>query len=90
MKPGHWGLEQDDPIIRRRLVQKMTLLAESAAQQVPPPETELMEWYEAHPGLYRTEPRLGFKHIYFSHDRAMTAAQSEDASALLSRLGRIG
>ena len=79
------GLEQDDPIVRRRLVQKMTLLAESAAQQVPPPETELMEWYEAHPGLYRTEPRLGFKHIYFSQDRRDGSAE-EDASALLSRL----
>ena len=79
------GLDQDDPIVRRRLVQKMTLLAESAAQQVPPPETELMEWYEAHPGLYRTEPRLGFKHIYFSQDRRDGSAE-EDASALLSLL----
>ena len=79
------GLDQDDPIVRRRLVQKMTLLAESAAQQVPPSETELMEWYEAHPGLYRTEPRLGFRHIYFSHDRRAGAAE-KDASALLSRL----
>ena len=82
------GLEQDDPIVRRRLVQKMTLLAESAAQQVPPPETELMEWYEAHPGLYRTEPRLGFKHIYFSQDRRDGSAE-EDASALLSRLAEL-
>ena len=80
------GLEQDDPIVRRRLVQKMTLLAESAAQQVPPSETELMEWYEAHPGLYRTEPRLGFRHIYFSQDRRDSSAE-KDAAALLSRLG---
>ncbi len=79
------GLEQDDPIIRRRLVQKMTLLTETAAQQAQPTEAELMEWYEAYPDLYRTEPRLGFKHIYFSHDRRNDNA-GEDASALLSRL----
>ena len=79
------GLEQDDPIIRRRLVQKMDLLTESAAQQVQPGETELMAWYDAHPELYRTEPRLGFKHIYFSHDRRDNSAE-KDASALLSRL----
>ena len=79
------GLEQGDPIIRRRLVQKMTLLAETAAQQAQPTEAELMEWYEAHPDLYRMEPRLGFKHIYFSHDRRNGSA-GEDASALLSRL----
>ena len=76
------GLEQDDPIVRRRLVQKMTLLAESAAQQVQPSETELMEWYEAHPDLYHTEPRLGFKHIYFSHDRRAGGAE-KDASTLV-------
>ncbi len=80
------GLEQGDPIVRRRLVQKMTLLAESAAQQVPPTEAELMEWYEAHPDLYHTEPRLGFKHIYFSQDRRNTSAE-KDATALLSRPG---
>ena len=79
------GLEQGDPIIRRRLVQKMTLLTETAAQQAQPTEAELMEWYDAHPDLYRMEPRLGFKHIYFSHDRRDGNAE-EDASALLSRL----
>ena len=80
------GLEQGDPIVRRRLVQKMTLLAESAAQQVPPTEAELMEWYEAHPDLYRTEPRLGFRHIYFSQDRRNNSAE-KDSATLLSRLG---
>ena len=79
------GLEQDDPVIRRRLTQKLSLLAESAAQQVAPGETELMAWYEAHPGLYRREVRLGFRHIYFSHDRPGGNAQ-QDAAALLSRI----
>ena len=79
------GLEHGDPIIRRRLVQKMTLLTETAAQQAQPTEAELMEWYNAHPDLYRMEPRLGFKHIYFSHDRRDGTAE-EDASALLPRL----
>ena len=80
------GLEQDDRIIRRRLVQKMELLAESAAQQVLPSEAELLEWYEAHPELYRSDPRLGFRHIYFSHDRRDNSAEN-DAAMLLTRLG---
>ena len=79
------GLELDDPVIRRRLAQKMNLLAESAAQQAEPGEAELLAWYEAHPELYRTEPRLGFRHIYFSHDRPGGSA-ADDAAALLSRL----
>ena len=80
------GLEQDDQVIRRRLVQKMELLAESAAQQLQPSATELLEWYEAHPELYRAEPRLGFRHIYFSHDRRDNSAE-QDAAMLLTRLG---
>ncbi len=79
------GLEQDDPVIRRRLVQKMELLAESAAQQARPAGPELLEWYEAHPELYRSDARLGFRHIYFSHDRRDSSAAA-DASALLPRL----
>ena len=79
------GLEYGDPVIRRRLAQKMNLLAESSAQQLEPGEDELRAWYDAHPELYRTEPRLGFKHIYFSHDRPDGRAV-DDAKALLSRL----
>ena len=79
------GLEYGDPVIRRRLTQKMSLLTESAAQQAEPGADTLLAWYEAHPELYRTEPRLGFKHIYFSHDRPGGQA-AEDAGALLSRL----
>ncbi len=79
------GLELDDPVIRRRLAQKMNLLAESAAQQAEPGEAELLAWYEAHPELYRTQDRLGFSHIYFSHDRPGGNA-AHDAAALLSLL----
>lgn len=80
------GLERDDPVIRRRLVQKMDLLAESAAQQARPSEAELLEWYEAHPELYRSDPRLGFRHIYFSRDGRGNGAE-QDAAAQLARLG---
>ncbi len=83
------GLELDDPVIRRRLAQKMNLLAESAAQQTEPGEAELLAWYEAHPELYRTQDRLGFSHIYFSHDQPGGSA-AQNAAALLSRLEGTG
>lgn len=79
------GLELDDPVIRRRLAQKMNLLTESAAQQAEPGEGELLAWYKAHPELYRTQDRLGFRHIYFSRDRPGGSA-ADDTAALLSRL----
>ena len=80
------GLEQDDPVIRRRLAQKMDLLAESVARQAQPSESELRDWYQAHPDLYRSDPRLGFRHIYFSPDRRGNRAE-QDAAMLLNRLG---
>ena len=59
------GLEQDDPVVRRRLAQKMAMLAESAAQQVEPGEAELLAWYEAHPELYRAEAQARFQaHLF--------------------------
>ena len=82
------GLEQDDQIVRRRLVQKMTFLVESIAELSQPPAAELMEWYHAHPALYRTEPTLSIKHIYFSQDRRGEQA-GKDALSALSRLDNI-
>ena len=82
VKPGPW-MAQDDPV-SAAAVPKGTA-AESAAQQVQPADAELLEWYEAHPELYSSDPRLGFKHIYFSHDRRDTSAE-KDAAALLPRL----
>ena len=62
------GLDIDDPIIRRRLVQKMQFLSEDLAVLDELRDEEIRAYYEEHEDDYRVPPRLTFSHIYFSTD----------------------
>ena len=79
------GLDRDDTIIRRRMRQKLEFVTEDVVEQVAPTEEDLQAFLRAHPDAYRSEPRLSFRHIYFSPDRRADAAR--DAAAALERLG---
>lgn len=70
-------LDVDDPVIRRRIAQKMQFLAEA---QLPPPPTDpqLQAWLDQHAERYQREPRYSLRQVYFS---AQTPA-AEIASAL--------
>lgn len=63
------GLDRGDPIVRRRLVQKMEFLLEGTVQVPEPTEAELREHLEQHPDDFRRPPRVGFTHVFFSRDR---------------------
>ncbi len=76
------GLEADDTIIRRRLVQKMEFLSEDLALQVEPIDEALRAFFEAHAEDYRLPPRLTFSHIYFNLDRRGEAARQDAEQAL--------
>ena len=76
------GLEADDTIIRRRLVQKMEFLSEDLALQVEPTDEALGAFFEAHAEDYRLPPRLTFSHIYFNLDRRGEAARQDAEQAL--------
>ena len=76
------GLEADDTIIRRRLVQKMEFLSEDLALQVEPTDEALHAFFEAHVEDYRLPPRLTFSHIYFSPDRRGEATRQDAEQAL--------
>ncbi len=76
------GLETDDIIIRRRLVQKMEFLSEDLALQVEPPEEALRAFFETHVEDYRVPPRLTFSHIYFNLDRRGESARRDSEEAL--------
>lgn len=80
------GLDQDDIIIRRRLRQKLELLAEDVAMLAPPDEAQLKAYLDQHEAEYRLEPRISLKQIYFSSDRRGAAAAAQDAKDLLQRM----
>ena len=77
-------LDQNDVIVRRRLAQKLTFIAEDVAALVPAEEAELRRHYAANPERYATPAVVSFSHIYFSPDQRANA--SAEAAAALAAL----
>lgn len=69
-------LDRDDTIIRRRLVQKLTFIAEDVAK---PDKADLRNWFRAHRQQYRLEPRFTFSQLFFSGDHAEALASAREA-----------
>ena len=78
------GLDRDDPIIQRRLAQKMDFLAADVAALQDPGEAELREWYQSNSTRFAMPPRVSFHHLYFSSDRGARAR--DDAAAALDHI----
>ncbi len=72
------GLDTDDPVIRRRLRNKMEFLATSAAENSPPTDADLMRYYAANKARYAADPAYSFDQRYYGEDetgaRAAVAA----------------
>lgn len=83
------GLDQDDIVIRRRLRQKLELLAEDIASLAAPTEQDLQSYLDENPDDFAVEPHLTLRHVYFSRDRRGAAAQ-QDALQLLQRISTDG
>jgi hypothetical protein len=62
------GLDRDDIVIRRRLRQKMEFFAEEMAA-AEPSEGELSAYLAAHPGQFRSEDSVTFRHAFLSASR---------------------
>ncbi|MFW6067817.1 MAG: peptidyl-prolyl cis-trans isomerase [Myxococcota bacterium] len=63
------GLDEGDPIVRRRLVQKMEFLLEGTVRVSEPTEEELRAYLRAHPDAFRAPSRIGFTHAFFGRDQ---------------------
>lgn len=83
------GLDQDDIVIRRRLRQKLELLAEDVAALAAPTDEQLQAHLERSADDFRIEPRLTLRQVYFSRDRRGAAAEA-DAQQLLQRIAADG
>ena len=70
------GLDQDDEIIRRRLIQKLEFLQRDAVANTNPAPAELRNFYAGHTRQFSLAPRVSFAQVYFSAD------QGGDAHAL--------
>ncbi len=78
------GLDKGDPIVRRRLAQRMNFLAADIATLQEPSDATLRDWYAVNSARFAELPRVSFRHLYFSFDRDQSAR--DDAAAALRHL----
>ena len=82
------GLDQNDTILRRRLMQKMEFLSNDLAELNQPDESALNKYFLENQEKYRLPARVSFTHIYFSLDKR-GAKVVEDAKSVLSGLNAL-
>jgi peptidyl-prolyl cis-trans isomerase C len=78
------GLDQNDVIIHRRLMQKMDFLAANLSSMAVPDDEVLQGYYEANKEAYRVDEKRSFTHIYFSGEKRGANAEA-DAQAFLDK-----
>lgn len=79
------GLDQNDIVVRRRMVQKMEMLSQDLALLADPTDAELQAYFDERREEYRVPPRISFSHIYFNADTRGRSVE-EDARRVLAEL----
>lgn len=77
------GLDSDDTIIRRRLRQKLEVIAEDIVSIVEPSKQELQSFLADNQANYREEPAYSLRQVFFSTDARGKSAQQDAEQALL-------
>lgn len=77
------GLDGNDTIIRRRLRQKLELLAEDIVSFAPPTSEDLEAYRAANESDYTLEPTYTLRQVYFSTDRRGEESRRDAEQALV-------
>jgi hypothetical protein len=78
------GLDQNDPLIRRRMRQKLEFLIEDLSAADLPGDAALSEFLQQNPGKFRSETRMSFRQVYLKPDNHQDL--EADAGIMLSDL----
>lgn len=81
-----WGLDRDDPIVRRRLVQKMRFVVEDGALAEAPTREKLLAFFESDPERFERPATSSFDHVFLASDRHKDL--SADAARVLAALNK--
>ncbi len=79
------GLDQNDTVLRRRLMQKMEYLSQDIAELNTPDQEALNSYFLAHKDKYELPARVSFTHIYFNFDKHGRQIV-EDAKSVLAEI----
>jgi hypothetical protein len=82
------GLEEGDAVVRKRLAQKMDVIAASAADAEKPGDATLMQWLRSHPDRFAQDMQLTFDQLYFTaRSRAVVAKTLLEGGADWTKVG---
>lgn len=79
------GLDRDDAVVRKRMANKMDMIAASMVEAETPDDATLEAWLTAHPHRFADDVRYSFDQLYFADKADAVAAL---ASADPARLGQ--
>ncbi len=80
------GLDKDDEVVRRRVVQKIQFVADNLRAPANPSNAELLGFYNSHRAQFSTPATVSFSHIFFSTARDGEAGALARARAVLAKL----
>ena len=78
------GLDQNDPLIRRRMRQKMEFIFEDLSTASVPSDQVLTDFLKQHADRFYLEPRISFRQVYLNPDKRRNL--EADASRMLADL----
>ena len=76
------GLDRDDPVIRRRVLQKLGVLTEESAAQSAPGDADLDAYLKTHAGRYALPAVLSFDQVLFDPVKRGSRLEADLAAAL--------
>ncbi len=83
------GLERDDPVVRRRIAQKVEFILDGAIPPAPT-EADLQGWLDSHGETYSVESRYSLRQVYFDPARhGETIAQALSRGQAMLKKGRL-
>lgn len=74
------GLDQEDAVVRQRMVSKMDMSAGLAAEAAEPDEATLRSFYDENAARYAGETLVSFDQLFFASEAAARAAQAAGAA----------
>jgi hypothetical protein len=76
------GLDRDDAVIRRRVQQKLGVVAEESMARSVPTEAELQDYLDKHAGRYVRPAVVGFEQVMFDPLKRRTSLRADLDNAL--------
>jgi hypothetical protein len=83
------GLDRDDPIIRRRLQQKLAFVTDDVAAVPEPTDPELADYLKTHAGGFGVDRKFTFRQVYLDPN-GRREHLTQDANELLIQLRKQG